>query len=44
MRLRGVGDPEDIATTKWFLPSGSIDGLYTEVIMYPFNRKTMIER
>lgn len=40
MRLRG--DPE--ATTKWFLPSGAIDGLYTEVIMYPFNRKTLIER
>jgi len=44
MRLRGNGDPEDIATTKWFLPSGAIDGLYTEVIMYPFNRKTLIER
>jgi hypothetical protein len=41
MRLRGDGD---IATTKWFLPSGAIDGLYTEVIMYPFNRKTIIER
>lgn len=41
MRLR---DPEDIATTKWFLPSGSRDGLYTEVIMYPFNRKIIIER
>ena len=44
MRLRGIGEPEDIATTKWFLPSGAIDGLYTEVIMYPFNRKTIIER
>lgn len=44
MRLRGIGDPEDIATTKWFLPSGEKDGLYTEVIMYPFNRKTIIER
>ena len=44
MRLRGIGEPEDIATTKWFLPSGAIDGLYTEVIMYPFNRKTLIER
>ena len=41
MRLRGDGEP---ATTKWFLPSGAIDGLYTEVIMYPFNRKTIIER
>ena len=41
MRLRG-GD--DVSTTKWFLPSGAIDGLYTEVIMYPFNRKTIIER
>ena len=41
MRLRGDVDP---ATTKWFLPSGAIDGLYTEVIMYPFNRKTIIER
>ena len=38
-----VSDPSDIPTT-WFLPSGSIDGLYTEVIMYPFNRKTLIER
>lgn len=44
MRLRGIGNPEDIATTKWFLPSGAIDGLYTEAIMYPFNRKTLIER
>src|SRR5574344_1005163 len=44
MRLRGIGDPEDVATTKWFIPSGAIDGLYTEVIMYPFNRKTIIER
>lgn len=44
MRLRGDVNPEDIATTKWFLPSGAIDGLYTEVIMYPFNRKTIIER
>ena len=41
MRLRAVPDQ---ATTKWFLPSGAIDGLYTEVIMYPFNRKTIIER
>lgn len=41
MRLR---DSPDVATTKWFLPSGAIDGLYTEVIMYPFNRKTLIER
>lgn len=38
-----VADPSDIPTT-WFLPSGAIDGLYTEVIMYPFNRKTIIER
>jgi len=37
-------DSPDIHTTKWFLPSGAIDGLYTEVIMYPFNRKTLIER
>jgi len=41
MRLR---DLEDVHTTDWFLPSGRIDGLYTEVIMYPFNRKTLIER
>ena len=41
MRLR---DSPDTQTTKWFLPSGAIDGLYTEVIMYPFNRKTLIER
>ena len=41
MRLR---DSPDVQTTKWFLPSGAIDGLYTEVIMYPFNRKTIIER
>lgn len=41
MRLR---EESNIATTKWFLPSGSRDGLYTEVIMYPFNRKTIIER
>jgi hypothetical protein len=41
MRLR---DSEDIHTTDWFLPSGRIDGLYTETIMYPFNRKTLIER
>jgi len=41
MRLR---EAENVATTKWFLPSGSQDGLYTEVIMYPFNRKTIIER
>jgi len=38
-----VSDPSDIPTT-WFLPSGAIDGLYTEVIMYPFNRKQIIER
>lgn len=37
-------DLPDVQTTKWFLPSGEIDGLYTEVIMYPFNRKTLIER
>lgn len=41
MRLREL---EDVHTTDWFLPSGRIDGLYTEVIMYPFNRKTLIER
>ena len=40
MRLR---DPDDIPTT-WFLPSGARAGLYTEAIMYPFNRKTIIER
>jgi len=38
-----VSDPSDIPTT-WFLPSGARDGLYTEVIMYPFNRKQIIER
>ena len=41
MRLR---DSDDIHTTEWFLPSGATHGLYTEVIMYPFNRKTLIER
>jgi len=41
MRLR---ESPDVQTTRWFLPSGQIDGLYTEVIMYPFNRKTLIER
>ena len=38
-----VDDPDDIPTT-WFLPSGAREGLYTEAIMYPFNRKTIIER
>jgi len=38
-----VSDPSDIPTT-WFLPSGAKAGLYTEVIMYPFNRKQIIER
>jgi len=42
MRLWDLEDGSQ--TTKWFIPSGPIDGLYTETIMYPFNRKTIIER
>lgn len=41
MRLR---DEPDVSTTRWFLPSGEMVGLYTETIMYPFNRKIIIER
>ena len=39
-----LGDLTGGAPVKWFIPSGAIDGLYTETIMYPFNRKTIIER